>query len=89
MKQKKQFRLYDIYRSVCTNYKSVIRGINSYETKQYNDKFISVKIVFNDGAEWFGYYSDEDELKELVTNVNKRLNNCRKPGKKKKTEESK
>lgn len=84
MKQKKQFRLYDIYRATCTGYKSAIRGISSYDTYQEQGSDMFVKIIFNDGAEWFGFYSEESKLKELVKKVNKRLNNCRKPGKKRK-----
>lgn len=84
MKQKKQFRLYDIYRASVTNYKSAIKGIKSYYVMQLLDHSLHIRITFeNEIGEFDTYCSEENELKLLVREVNKHLGNCRKPGKKK------
>lgn len=84
---KKQFRLYDIYRNVCTKDQSAIQGIKSYHCAKPNnkaDEATEVLITFDNGEVSHGFYWGELKLKELVKKVNKHLGNCRKPGKKKK-----
>lgn len=78
---KKQFRLYDLYRYAATGQQSQIRGIHSYEC---NVDATTIIVRFNpDGSEnIIRFASNEGERKAIVTEVNKRLNNCRKPGRK-------
>lgn len=82
--KKKQFRLYDIYRCAATGLTSNINGILEYSV---TDDARVIFIMFEDVtgqlkhgiAERFKA-NTEDELKEVVTEVNKRLGNCRRPG---------
>lgn len=78
---KKQFRLYDLYRYAATGQQSQIRGIHSYEC---NAEATTITVRFNpDGSNSIiRFASDEGERKAIVTEVNKRLNNCQKPGRK-------
>lgn len=78
MKQKKQFRLYDIYRYIVTKEKPNVRGIEEF----YSNSDASVLQV--NGHTYLA--KDESELKEAVSAVNKSLNNCAKPGPKKAVE---
>lgn len=80
---KKQFRLYDIYRTATTGNMSVIKGLKCYDAKILLDGDIKIYLLYDNDSEWVAYYKNEDELKVLVREVNKRLGNCRKPGKKK------
>lgn len=81
---KKQFRLYDIYRTAVTGDTSAIKGIKSYYAIKLKHS-LHVRITFeNTIGEFDTYCDDEKQAKLLVREVNKRLGNCRKPGKKKK-----
>lgn len=75
MKQKKQFRLYDIYRYIVTKEKPNVRGIEEF----YSNSDASVLQV--NGHTYCSI--DESELKLAVSAINKSLNNCAKPGPKK------
>ena len=83
LKEKKQFRLYDIYRYAATGIMSNIRGIDSYEC---NDDASTVVVRFVDITGEFNELSvnyfakSEYDLKQIVKEVNKRLGNCMKPG---------
>ena len=84
-KQKKQFRLYDIYRYAATGQMSEISGIVSYEC---NDDASTIVVRFEDHTGEFeqgvakNYFArNEFELKQIVKEVNQRLSNCLKPGK--------
>lgn len=83
-KQKKQFRLYDIYRYAATGIMSNIAGIVSYEC---NDDASTIVVRFEDCTGEFrkgvakNYFSkNEFELKQIIKEVNKRLGNCMTPG---------
>ena len=79
-KIKKQFRLYDIYRYAATGMMSEIEGIHSYEC---NRDATAITVRFGTyAASKFWFPKNEDELREVVREVNRRLNNCQKPGKK-------
>jgi hypothetical protein len=72
-KQKKQFRLYDIYRYIVTGETSQIKGIHSYDC----NKDGSIITVDYDNFVVYTYVaSTEDELKNVVTIINKQLGNC-------------
>lgn len=85
-KLKKQFRLYDIYRYATTGIESKIKGIESYEC---NKTATTIVVRFQSSTNQFllipvNYFSSsEEELKEIVKDINKRLNNCNKPGRRK------
>lgn len=86
-KSKKQFRLYDIYRYAATGQMSEITGILSYEC---NDDATTIAINFEDytgefprGVQRMYFSSNEYELKQIVKEVNQRLGNCLKPGRRK------
>ena len=84
--QKKQFRLYDIYRYAATGIMSEIYGIVSYEC----DQTASVLVVrfedhsgqFKNGLAKNYFANNEYELKQIIKEVNQRLGNCIKPGRK-------
>ena len=79
-KKKKQFRLYDIYRCAATGYTDEIAGIESYEV---NKDASTISITFKYGSINQRYFcSNEDERKDLIKSINKKLGNCQKPGKK-------
>lgn len=79
-KKKKQFRLYDIYRCAATGYTSEIAGIVTY---QVNKDASTISIVFkHEGINQRYFCSNEDERKDLIKSINKKLGNCQKPGKK-------
>ena len=82
---KKQFRLYDIYRSASLGRQSAIQGVRDYTAEfDYKSKQAKVSVTF------YNYEMFEDlitidveaeaKLKEFVKQVNKRLKNCKKPG---------
>ena len=84
---KKQFRLYDIYRNAATGQMSDIAGIVSYEC---NDDASTIVVRFEDHTGQFpqglsvNYFSkSEYDLKQIIKEVNQRLGNCIKPGRKK------
>lgn len=77
---KKQFRLYDVYRYAATGIESKIEGIHSYEC---NKDATTLTVRFGEYAvSKFWFPRDEKELRDVIREVNKRLNNCAKPGKK-------
>lgn len=77
---KKQFRLYDVYRYAATGVESKIEGIHSYEC---NKDATTLTVRFGEYAvSQFWFPRDEKELREVIHEVNKRLGNCAKPGKK-------
>lgn len=77
-KYKKQFRLYDIYRYAATGIESKIKGIHSYEV---NSDATVMTVRFGDHEHSKIYFaSNEQELKDIVHSVNKRLGNCDTPG---------
>ena len=85
-KLKKQFRLYDIYRYATTGIASEIAGIISYEC---NDDATTLVIRFEDHTGEFkqglakNYFANNEfELKQIVKEINQRLGNCIKPGRK-------
>lgn len=82
-KKKKQFRLYDIYRCAATGYTDEIAGIESYEV---NKDATTINIIFKHESVNKRYLcsfcSNEDERKDLIKSINKKLGNCQKPGKK-------
>lgn len=79
-RKKKQFRLYDIYRCAATGHTSEIAGIESYEV---NKDASTISIIFKHESinQWY-FCSNEDERKDLIKSINKKLGNCQKPGKK-------
>lgn len=77
---KKQFRLYDIYRYAVTGKESHINGLHGYEVNE-DATLVAVRFTSFDDSKFF-YANNEDELREIVREVNKRLNNCEKPGRK-------
>jgi hypothetical protein len=77
-KVKRQFRLYDIYRYAATGIASRIEGIHSYEV---NRTATTMTVRFGEYACSKIYFADnEDELREIVRSINKRLGNCEIPG---------
>ena len=86
---KKQFRLYDIYRSASLDRQSAIQGVRDY-TAEFDYKFKQARV----SVTFYNYEMFEDivtidveteaKLKEFVKQVNKRLKNCKKPGPKRK-----
>lgn len=78
---KKQFRLYDIYRCAAIGERSNIQGIANYEC---DVTATHITVRFDNGHHFVkSFCSNEQELRELVKDVNKRLNNCARPGPKK------
>lgn len=82
-REKKQFRLFDIYRKFFTQTDSRIRGIRTYEVERYFDWY-EVGVVYSNGIEINFSAKNEKELKQIVRQVNKQLKNCSKPGRKRK-----
>lgn len=79
-KKKKQFRLYDIYRCAATGYTDEIAGIESYEV---NKDASTISIIFkHERINQVYFCSNEEERKDLIKSINKKLGNCQKPGKK-------
>lgn len=82
---KKQFRLYDIYRSASLGRQSAIQGVRDYAA-EFDCKFKQARV----SVTFYNYEMFEDivtidveaeaKLKEFVKQVNKRLKNCKKPG---------
>lgn len=79
-KQKKQFRLFDIYREFALKDASRIKGISTYKVVK-NVGECEIIIVYTNGIETNFVAKNEYELKEVVKRVNKQLKNCSKPGK--------
>jgi hypothetical protein len=86
-KEKKQFRLYDIYRYAATGEMSNIIGILDYEC---NVTATTLTVRFEDHTGQFkhgvscNYFAkNEFELKQIVKEINQRLGNCLKPGRRK------
>lgn len=83
-KEKKQFRLFDVYRYAVTAEESKIKGIVSYECSK---DAISIVVCYEDYTGRFpdgmrcNYFAENEfELKQVIKEVNKRLGNCIKPG---------
>ena len=78
MKEKKQFRLYDIYRYYSIHEMSHIEGIEWYEVMN-SGSTVSVRYV---GSTFTRHYvaRNEQELKDIVRTINKTLGNCNTPG---------
>lgn len=68
MKQRKQMRVYDLYRLAITGRTSEIRGIRQY---QCNKTVTIVSITFEDNDTWVFYCKDEQDRKNLIRCVNK------------------
>lgn len=81
MKIKKQFRLYDVYRNIVSRKSDKIQGIAYYEVIKTGVGF-ECHVTYDDWITVPYYASDEDELKKQITEINKRLNTCKKPGRK-------
>lgn len=79
-KKKKQFRLYDIYRCAATGCTSEIAGIGTYQVNK-DASTITIRLK-NDSMVQVYFCSNEDERKDLIKSINKKLGNCQKPGKK-------
>ena len=79
-KKKKQFRLYDIYRCAATGHTSEIAGIGTYQVNK-DASTITIRLK-NDSMVQVYFCSNEDERKDLIKSINKKLGNCQKPGKK-------
>lgn len=78
IKYKNQFRLYDVYRYATTCEMSNINGIDYYEV---NRDASCVRIKYTTGSVSYLYKAkNEDELKEVIRTVNRKLGNCSKPG---------
>lgn len=86
-REKKQFRLFDIYRKFFTQTDSRIRGIQTYGIRRYSNEYFDeydIKVIYSDGIETNFTTNNEDGLKQIVRQVNKHLKNCSKPGRKRK-----
>ena len=72
MKQRKQMRIYDLYRLAITGRTSEIRGIRQY---QCNDGVTRVCISFDDDefGPWYFRCKDEQDHKNLIRCVNKMI----------------
>ena len=69
MKQRKQMRVYDLYRLAIVGKTSKIRGIHQYHC---NVSVTSVCITFeNDPTQWVFYCKDEQDHKNLIRCVNR------------------
>ena len=78
-KDKKQFRLYDIYRCATIGVPSLITGIASYSVTNDASKVV---ILYETGYKETHFARNEADLKEIVHHVNTKLCNCYKPGRK-------
>lgn len=78
VKDKKQFRLYDIYRYAATGTESHIRGIHSYEVNR-DATVMTVRFGDYDHSKIY-FASNEQELRDIVRSINKHLGNCDTPG---------
>lgn len=82
--EKKQFRLYDIYRYAATGNMSNVRGIIDYEVSE-DASVLTIRFedhtgAFKQGISKMYFAKTEYDLKQIVKEVNKRLGNCIKPG---------
>ena len=84
MKMKKQFRLYDVYRTATMRQYSNIAGIREYEATITDDNFVNLTIIFYSYEQWQDSFPrtlrGEEKLKAFIRSVNRKLKNCRKPG---------
>lgn len=91
---KKQFRLFDIYQYIATGEQSVIKGIEGYSVRNVNGNYsitveLSSIIVIDNTLEPHKvsnvinrYCATIDQMKTLIKEVNRKLGNCQRPGKK-------
>lgn len=71
MKQRKQMRVYDLYRSVIVGKATKIKGIHQYWC---NDDVTRVCITFDsDPAQWIFQCRDEQDHKNVIRCVNRML----------------
>ena len=73
MKQRKQMRVYDLYRLAIVEKTSEIRGIHQYRC---NETVTGVSITFEDSPfphHWYFSCKDEQDHKNLIRCVNKML----------------
>lgn len=86
MRVKKQFRLWDVYRYAVTGKESVIEGILHYECTKNAETLLIVYADYTtlrpSGIDKFYFSDNEEQLKRCIRDINKRLGNCKKPGKK-------
>lgn len=68
MKQRKQMRVYDLYRLAITGKTSKIRGIHQY---QCNKNVTYANVTFEDNDTWVFSCKDEQDHKNLIRCVNK------------------
>ena len=78
MKQKKQFRLFDLYRYVVTKERSNIKNIVAYDCNA-DCSVIEIFYAFPSVSRVY-YATNEEELKQVISEINKFLGTCRKPG---------
>ena len=81
-REKKQFRLFDIYRQFFTKTVCKIKGIRTYSIGEYFGEY-DIRVTYSNGIETNFTAKNEDELKQIIRKVNKQLKNCLKPGRKK------
>lgn len=83
-KQKKQFRLYDVYRYATTTQMSNIAGLLSYECNRdattLTVRFIDYSGKYETGIPKIYFCNTEKELKKAIKSINKQLGNCMTPG---------
>ena len=77
--EKKQFRLYDIYRYVATKRMSNIMGIRWYTI---SDDCYTINIRLSSGKDLNYVAHNESRRKDVVREINKILGNTKKPGRK-------
>ena len=67
-REKKQFRLFDIYRQFFTQTVSKIKGIRTYAIGRYFDEY-DIRVIYSDGIETNFTAKNEDELKQIIRKV--------------------
>lgn len=78
---KKQFRLFDIYQCIIYGEKSKIFNMENYEVSRHNDTII-LTVKFTNESQYYTA-DNKHELREVIKEINKNLNNCKKPGRRK------
>ena len=86
-KEKKQFRLFDVYRQSFTGIESNIKGIRAYSCNKDAGKVV-VNVVYDDGYSADFVSDGEEELKKMVKKVNKEIKKLLKPFKANKVKEA-
>lgn len=86
-KEKKQFRLFDVYRQSFTGIESNIKGIRKYACNKDAGKVV-VNVVYDDGYSADFVSDGEEELKKMVKKVNKEIKKLLKPFKANKVKEA-